>query len=202
MIGTLYQRVCPDCEGLFGYTPRPDGGGVSPRCDPCRAAHKARGNTRRSAVWREANREKSRQYMQAYQANRRLDPEERAKDAAYLRERYAENPDYNRARAGRWAKNNPEKACAATRRRTARKAAAEGAFTPEEFATVCKQHNHSCFYCGKKTKLVAEHMTPLSRGGSNWITNIVPACRPCNSSKGSMTTEEYMMRKGDRLWLR
>lgn len=60
-----------------------------------------------------------------------------------------------------------------------------------------------CFYCGEKLppdteylddggKAVTghrnwhiDHFVPLSNGGSNHISNLVPACIPCNSMKGA-----------------
>jgi len=39
-----------------------------------------------------------------------------------------------------------------------------------------------CFYCkGKATQ--TDHIIPISRGGTDEPTNLVPACRPCNSKK-------------------
>jgi 5-methylcytosine-specific restriction endonuclease McrA len=34
---------------------------------------------------------------------------------------------------------------------------------------------------------------PLSRGGSHTASNIVPACRSCNSSKGARSLMQYLM---------
>jgi 5-methylcytosine-specific restriction endonuclease McrA len=39
--------------------------------------------------------------------------------------------------------------------------------------------------------LSIEHRIPLSRGGSNWPANLAPACKTCNSSKGTKTEKEY-----------
>lgn len=32
-------------------------------------------------------------------------------------------------------------------------------------------------------------------GGSNWISNIVPACRPCNYSKRTRSAAEFLNEK-------
>lgn len=37
----------------------------------------------------------------------------------------------------------------------------------------------------------ADHVTPLSRGGSDALDNLVWACTECNSSKGDKTPEEW-----------
>lgn len=47
-----------------------------------------------------------------------------------------------------------------------------------------------CVYCGVDASHV-DHQTPRSRGGSDDISNLVPACAECNVSKGSMTVEEW-----------
>lgn len=52
----------------------------------------------------------------------------------------------------------------------------------------------TCSYCGRKIPrhlMSADHMKPLSRGGYDKFKNIVPACKPCNHEKGSMTKDEY-----------
>jgi hypothetical protein len=39
-----------------------------------------------------------------------------------------------------------------------------------------------CFYCKAKATQT-DHIVPISRGGTDDPTNLVPACRPCNSKK-------------------
>lgn len=54
-----------------------------------------------------------------------------------------------------------------------------------------------CAYCGKEfdieqcSRLVVEHKVPVSRGGSNDLSNLTLSCRPCNSKKGTKTLIEY-----------
>lgn len=53
-----------------------------------------------------------------------------------------------------------------------------------------------CYLCGKilaGKDCHIEHVIPLSRGGSHTKDNVLPACPPCNLSKGSMTPEEYFL---------
>jgi hypothetical protein len=56
-----------------------------------------------------------------------------------------------------------------------------------------------CWYCrvpltlagNDPARATKDHLTPLSRGGSDAISNIVPACIDCNRLKGDMTEEEF-----------
>lgn len=50
-----------------------------------------------------------------------------------------------------------------------------------------------CFYCGDKQgkSRNVDHFHPQAKGGGDEATNLVPVCRPCNSSKGSFTIEEW-----------
>lgn len=51
---------------------------------------------------------------------------------------------------------------------------------------------HRCAYCGATgVRLEQEHLIPRSRGGSDRITNLTIACRPCNERKGSRTAAEF-----------
>ena len=55
------------------------------------------------------------------------------------------------------------------------------------------KYDHRCFYCGTTgVALHREHRVPLSRGGANSATNIVPSCAPCNLRKGVLTDEEFL----------
>ena len=49
-----------------------------------------------------------------------------------------------------------------------------------------------CAYCGAvNIPLEIEHIVPKSRGGSNRVSNLTIACRPCNQEKGSKTASEH-----------
>jgi hypothetical protein len=48
-----------------------------------------------------------------------------------------------------------------------------------------------CRYCGDEANTV-DHVVPLSRGGTNDLSNLTPACKPCNSSKRDRLVEEWL----------
>lgn len=58
-----------------------------------------------------------------------------------------------------------------------------------------------CTYCGARA-CVVDHMHPYSRGGSNELSNLTPACAPCNSEKSDSTVEEWRQLRVDNglLW--
>lgn len=52
---------------------------------------------------------------------------------------------------------------------------------------------HRCAYCGAEgVPLEVEHVVPRSRGGSNRVANLVPACVPCNQAKGNAPVEVFL----------
>jgi hypothetical protein len=53
-----------------------------------------------------------------------------------------------------------------------------------------------CAYCGghfPELELTVEHILPVSRGGRHEWTNVVTACRSCNTRKGNRRPEEARM---------
>ncbi len=70
-------------------------------------------------------------------------------------------------------------------------------FTPRVTYTRKNVHirdKYTCQYCGSLENLTLDHVHPLSRGGKSSWENVVTACFPCNSSKGSHTPEESGMK--------
>jgi 5-methylcytosine-specific restriction endonuclease McrA len=57
-----------------------------------------------------------------------------------------------------------------------------------------EKHGHRCTYCGAAGRLEPDHRVPLARGGTNYIENILPACRRCNTRKRLLTEDEYRAR--------
>jgi 5-methylcytosine-specific restriction endonuclease McrA len=73
-----------------------------------------------------------------------------------------------------------------------------GTFTNEEWNDRLLEYNYCCAYCYQRfpvDQLTVDHMIPVSRGGTNTIDNLVPACRSCNSRKWTKTPLE-MLQKG------
>ena len=75
-----------------------------------------------------------------------------------------------------------------------RRAQLVGSFTKKQWLERLAEFNYHCAYCLEPitTYIVAEHMTPISRGGDNLITNIVPACAKCNNKKRTKTILEFI----------
>ena len=74
-----------------------------------------------------------------------------------------------------------------------------GHFTAKEFEDLCATYENRCAYCHEELPLGPDHKVPLSKGGSNSIENIVPACKFCNSKKGTATYDEFLQRSGQEL---
>jgi 5-methylcytosine-specific restriction endonuclease McrA len=58
-----------------------------------------------------------------------------------------------------------------------------GSWTAAQFEVLCVAVGHRCTCCGKRRKLHADHIIPVSKGGRNIIENIQPLCHSCNESK-------------------
>jgi hypothetical protein len=85
--------------------------------------------------------------------------------------------------------------------------ATAGSHTEREWLDLLEQWNWRCFYCAEPVQrnspdpnheATKDHMVPISRGGVDYIANIVPACRRCNELKGNKTIEEF---RAERVWV-
>lgn len=52
-------------------------------------------------------------------------------------------------------------------------------------AAIKEQWDNRCAYCGSDHNLTLDHIHPKTKGGNDRTSNVVPACRNCNQSKGS-----------------
>lgn len=77
-----------------------------------------------------------------------------------------------------------------------------GSHTRAEFDELVATWGWRCYFCGIPVRecakpapdqLTEEHLVPLSRGGVDFIWNIVPACLHCNQLKGMLTAEEFKL---------
>ena len=105
------------------------------------------------------------------------------------RARYQRSPKGKAARIRylNSAKGKSYSAAARARRRTKFKVILISDLTNAQWDMICQEHGHLCHYCRQSKILTMDHVVPLSKGGNHTASNIVPACRSCNSSKGAKT---------------
>lgn len=100
---------------------------------------------------------------------------------SYYRKNKVKRIAYGRA----WGQQNPDKLRIKSSKRRTAKTKAGGSFTVEQWKILCNKHDSKCLCCGKKKKLTADHVIPVSKGGTSNIDNIQPLCLSCNSKKGT-----------------
>lgn len=59
---------------------------------------------------------------------------------------------------------------------------------------VFKRDGSKCQYCGTNRDLTLDHVIPRSKGGKSTWTNLVTACKKCNSLKGDHSLEKAGMK--------
>lgn len=64
---------------------------------------------------------------------------------------------------------------------------------PYSRVDIMRRWGYRCAYCDARATHL-DHVQPLSRGGADAAHNIVPACAPCNLSKGAKTLAEWLER--------
>lgn len=137
---------------------------------------------KRLAMTKEERIEKNKKMVEYNRNNRE---KQRARSLRY----YYKNPAICLERNLAWQAANPDKVRengvqSEARKRAIAKEDAQNDMTAQQFREICAAQGFRCAYCGKKSKrLEMEHIIPRSKGGSNTYTNIVGACRSCNSKK-------------------
>lgn len=114
----------------------------------------------------------------------------KAKHADAVRERkrawYDENRDHALELSRAWRKANPERVRAHIKAQNAARYAADKAAAGEASAQAIQArwdyYGRKCWMCGTDAT-DTDHVKPLNKGGSNWPSNMRPACQPCNRSK-------------------
>lgn len=121
------------------------------------------------AAWREQKREETRTYMEAW----------REKNREAVRAYHREN---------RWKYAGSRRVHQAKRMGIIQEVGPS--FTAQDWQRYLYLFGDRCLACGQQpTKLTADHVVPLARGGANTIDNIQGLCQSCNSAKGTRTVD-------------
>lgn len=105
---------------------------------------------------------------------------------AWLARKLVEDPHYSARKSKAFRQANPEFPRLYSNRRRVRKAMAGGSHTIEQWQKLKSQYGYFCQMCWEKEPqitLTRDHIVPLSKGGTDDITNIQPLCKLCNQKK-------------------
>ena len=177
--GVLIGRASKRCRKCYWNSLR----NLERRCAKCGSNGPFYGKTHAYCIV--CDRERSKQYW--HLGGKAIKDKGRAREAEA---RYrARNRERESKRGCAWAKSNPEKARQRDLRNRARRRGAHGEFSVRQFAALTEILGGKCLCCGSRSGLHADHVKPISRGGSNSIENIQPLCKRCNSSKSTKTID-------------
>lgn len=81
---------------------------------------------------------------------------------------------------------------ASKRRRRALTRGVAATLSALEWEAIKQAYGFRCAYCGSSPQtLEQDHRVPLAAGGQHVIENVIPACRSCNSRKGTKSEAEF-----------
>lgn len=154
---------------------------------------------------KEYHRGRDRQYYEANRAwklewQKQYQEANREQKLAYNHQYYAANREALCLQKKEYAQANPEKVSAASRRRRARMANAQGSHSPADIEQMYRDQGGLCAYCEVELgdKFHVDHMTALRWGGTDYWDNLAVVCPRCNTSKNAKSVEEYIVYMAQR----
>lgn len=163
------SKGCVECDRLL-------------KADPARRA--------KDREWRERHAAELLEYHQRYRAEnvermRALQKRWLENNAERQRLKRLENAEVLRRKTREWQLRNPERSRLYTRKRRAAKLRAGGSHTIDDIHRLLVKQNFKCIscLCSIRGRYDVDHRIPLSKGGSDDISNIDLLCEHCNSRK-------------------
>ena len=155
-----------------------------PRCRSCESARRRKiySENENHRQKRLASNRKSREKQGRYLEKRQ----------EYDRKYTEQNLEKVKASKREWDKRNPEVRRMCARNRRAKVRGLPGKCSTSQWEARVAYYGNRCRYCGCDGKMTVDHRIPVSRGGTGFPANLVPACLSCNSRKCDMTELEYV----------
>ena len=90
-----------------------------------------------------------------------------------------------------YCKNNKDVISHLKARRYAKEKNAIGSHSLTEWNELKDSYGNVCAFCGSNAKMTKDHIIPLSKNGTDYIENIQPLCKSCNSKKHNKILNIY-----------
>jgi 5-methylcytosine-specific restriction endonuclease McrA len=171
----------------------------------CKHGHVAKRDTSSGACvacseqWRKDNPEKTHRWYKEHpeecKAQREAWAKARPDRAKAIRKKSnALNREKARESERRRRAADPDKVRARCANRRARRKGAEGHYTVADIAAIRLKQGGVCAKpgCGCRDNLTVDHILALTKGGSNWPSNLQLLCSSCNSVKGTRDNDLFM----------
>ena len=126
---------------------------------------------------------------------------ERAEHEIGQVQKYDED-EHPRGRGGKWTDKDSQKKPVVVDRHTRSGGQGQGMnwIRPHKRLAIYMRDGVECAYCQNSARkpnnsLTLDHLTPHSHGGSNAESNLVTACKSCNSERGNKPWQEFAGKK-------
>lgn len=197
-------KICTECletKPIEEYYLTSSGRGKFGRSAKCKSCVNVK-SVERVSLWRKNNPGKRNEYDKKYRENHK------EQTYASIRRCYLAKKDEYILQTRKWQKEHSENTSMASKKyrtqnvtkvnawnqsRRARLLGAVGNFNKTEWSLMLSLYEGKCAYCHDDSKtMTQDHIIPLSKGGSHTWSNIVPACKSCNSSKGTKSLMQFL----------
>jgi 5-methylcytosine-specific restriction endonuclease McrA len=132
-------------------------------------------------LWRKKNSNHLKEYQKTW----------KKENVNYFDEYFKKNENHLKTKAKEWRYKNKDLVNMLAHTRRVKERIAEGFSTKIESFRIRMEEIGECVYCGSRENLTIEHLLPISKGGTNELHNLFPACKKCNFSKGAKDWIEW-----------
>ncbi len=159
----------------------------------CRAFYHKNKQRRKQeySQWREKNKAKRKLYMDAW----RLENKEHVQN--YSETYKLQNAEAMKQVAKQYRVKHKDKVNTLNRNRYAFRKSVEGNHTHDDIIKLRRDQRDKCNFCRvhfRETGFHVDHVIPISRGGTNWPTNLQLLCPDCNVRKSDkIISKQYFL---------
>lgn len=188
-IGSKYYFTGKPCKNGH-ISKRTSNSGRS--CFECAKERRKKSRAKNPEIWRQYNKKSN--SGEKRKASKKI-WKNRNKEKLLQQERalYQKNKKKRNESAKKWKSKNVEVCRTHCRNRKARLKNAEGRHTKSDVDVLYAAQSGMCVVCHASLRdgYHVDHIVAISRGGSNWPSNLQLLCAPCNQSKSDKDFLEW-----------